>query len=112
MPSGAQTERRGKAGPGRDLLDGETSPAACFLHLKSHQWMDRTTALTAKCCRWFPRRLPLQTRHRLPWEALRLSDRKPAGSDLASLARQREPPVQGLAQLAELVVSYLAGWTP
>jgi hypothetical protein len=25
---GAQTERRGVAGPGRDLLGGETSPAA------------------------------------------------------------------------------------
>ena len=27
---GAQTERRGEAGPGRDLLGGETSPAALF----------------------------------------------------------------------------------
>jgi hypothetical protein len=28
--TGAQTERRGGAGPGRDLLGGETSPAAFF----------------------------------------------------------------------------------
>ena len=27
---GAQTERRGVAGPVRDLLGGETSPAVCF----------------------------------------------------------------------------------
>jgi hypothetical protein len=29
---GAQTERRGAAGPVRDLLDRETSPAASFSH--------------------------------------------------------------------------------
>jgi hypothetical protein len=28
---GAQTERRGLAGPGRDLLGGETSPAALLV---------------------------------------------------------------------------------
>jgi hypothetical protein len=28
---GAQTERRGGAGPGKDLLGDETSPAAFFL---------------------------------------------------------------------------------
>jgi len=28
IASGTQTERRGLAGPGRDLLGGETSPAA------------------------------------------------------------------------------------
>src|SRR6516164_8878996 len=28
---GAQTERRGMAGPGRDLLGGETSPAALLV---------------------------------------------------------------------------------
>jgi hypothetical protein len=28
---GAQTERRGLAGPVRDLLGGETSPAALFI---------------------------------------------------------------------------------
>jgi hypothetical protein len=28
---GAQTERRGEAGPVRDLLGGETSPAAWFV---------------------------------------------------------------------------------
>ena len=30
MGPGAQTERRGLAGPVRDLLGGETSPAALF----------------------------------------------------------------------------------
>jgi len=33
-PSGAQTERRGGAGPARSLLGGKTAPAACLSPLK------------------------------------------------------------------------------
>jgi hypothetical protein len=39
IASGAQTERRGEAGPGRGLLGGETSPAALLI--------ERATALSA-----------------------------------------------------------------
>jgi hypothetical protein len=33
---GAQTERRGVAGPGRDLLGGETSPTALIFSVQRH----------------------------------------------------------------------------
>src|SRR5215831_19426997 len=44
---GAQTERRGEAGPVRVLLRGWDAPAAYLLLVKSHPWTGSTTTMTA-----------------------------------------------------------------